>query len=273
MFITSYNVHDNISARSPIKGQVIKIKDKKIDMVNRYPVLPLIFIPSEIKRLLDSKSLNPMDLLDFSKIKDKFSLSDLIGLLAVQDIASKSISLNARQEHPFMTSYLCDVPDSDPAITSDIHGRVSGDTDRGKLNGSFVINLRSIWDSFINNIRDVQSTDTTIYYDSNIRRAFVNTPPDISAYYESYLKDDRLDECKNNKPWKLVIGNKVDLFRESPLLVQPIFMLLDPGACLYLSVRDNFLDFFSEYVKIHYSLMPIQAVSTLSLFKTYFSLL
>ena len=90
MFITSYNVHDNISARSPIKGQVIKIKDKKIDMVNRYPVLPLIFIPSEIKRLLDSKSLNPMDLLDFSKIKDKFSLSDLIGLLAVQDIASKN---------------------------------------------------------------------------------------------------------------------------------------------------------------------------------------
>lgn len=269
-------IKDYTSSRKPNQNKITYVRDFDNKATsNRFPMLSIIGVPLDIKKLLDSKSMNLMDLLNISKLKDKISVSDLIGLLSVQSIVSDLVNMNQVEPIYMSKRVPSDRPSSNPKLTDDIYGR--------RLYGAFKVendsyktncaDLLSLWDA----CRNENNEDLKIFYEANID-PFLHEynestyPSDIVNYYNSYLMDEiSLCEATDYLPYRFILGTKT--FNSLGDYIVPIFLILEPGSGKYLSVRENYIKFFSEYVKIHYGFMPIQTVSSLDTFKKYFEIL
>lgn len=285
MQVFSHTLKDNYSPRNTIPNQRSYISDFKVETKsNKYPVVSLIVVPLDIKKLIDSKSLNLMDILELSKIKDKFSISDIIGLLSVQNIVREMLDMNTLGPINInKTSVEFSKPSSDPKHTDDVYGRIY-------VGGEKVIDdrtpvycgLRDLWD---NEVYGSSDENLRLYYRNNLDPELFQynaIPSDIIDFYNNFLFDKNNDVndtltdpneplMVNEEPYRFVLGYKRNTSNQcNSFIYQPVFLILEPGAGSYLNVSENREKFLSEYIKIHYGLMPIQTVSTLDLFKRYF---
>lgn len=221
----------------------------------------LIPVPFNIYDDLNKRSMNLMDLLDFKKMKEHLALSDLLGLKAIGSILYERLSPELK---PFFSN------------SEDIYGVINvsrqfkgyGHGSASKRIDMNTLSIIKIWEYTINN------TDLMDYFISNVKSIYNNVTINYD-YYTSYLFNEEITTFEDGKSYKLVLGenmtNPSNIADSSvrSILMKPIFLILKSGSGGDLNVRDNIKTFFSEYVKILYTCMPVQLVSTTTAFKSY----
>ena len=201
---------------------------------NIYPTVSCIIVTDYIKKQLDSKSMNLMNLLDLKTLSERFAVSDIISLLALQSIGSNILSVN--------------------------------NTGCSTCND---LGLEYIWRLDANKDEKLH-----IFYEANLSlyedKNDVTFPTDVIDILNTYINEKESD-ISDIEPYKLLIGDKIN--PDQTKFIVPVFIILSPGIGEFFNVSENKKLFLTEYVKLLYSLLPIWTVSTLPLFKDYFNTL